>query len=144
MPTLPSAPDTSYPGELLGLPRTGRGSLASWQARILALIFDWAGSMAAALVIFGTGVITDQGWKAWMILATFFVESTILSALAGGSFGQILLRIAVFRMDAKPLGFPRAILRAALVSLVIPPLVIDGNRRGLHDLVCGTVVINRR
>ena len=38
-----------YPGETLGLPQTGRGSLASWRARVAALILDWAASMAPAL-----------------------------------------------------------------------------------------------
>ena len=139
-----AAEDKSYPGQTLGLPQTGRGSLAPWKARITALILDWAASMAVAVGLFTSAVLTGSGWRSWMILAVFFVQSTVLSVLAGGSFGQLITRIAVFRMDAKPLGFVRGIIRAALVCLVLPALAVDGNRRGLHDLAVGTVVINRR
>ena len=113
-------------------------------ARIGALIIDWAACMIIAIGFFGTGVLTGGGWRAWMILATFFVESTVLSWLAGGSFGQLVSRIAVVRLDVQPLGLPRALLRAFLVSLALPPLIISAERRGLQDLAAGTVVINRR
>ena len=133
-----------YPGHRLGLPHEGRRSLASWRARIGALIIDWGACMAVAVGFFGSAVLTGGGWRAWMILTVFFVESTVLSWLAGGSFGQLLSRIAVVRLDMKPLGLPRAILRAFLVSLALPALVISTDRRGLQDLAAGTVVINRR
>ncbi len=138
------AGDESYPGADLGLARTGRGSLASWNARAGALLLDWAACMAIAVGFFGTGVLTGGGWRAWMILAVFFVESTVLSAVAAGSFGQLICRIAVVRLDGRPLGFPRAILRQFLVSLALPPLVVGANRRGLHDMAAATVVTNRR
>jgi hypothetical protein len=134
----------AYPGQRLGLPREGRGSLASWRARVGALIIDWAACMAVAVGFFGTAVLTGGGWRAWMILSVFFVESMVLSWLAGGSFGQLLSRIAVMRLDMKPLGLPRALLRAFLVSLALPALIIATDRRGLQDLAAGTVVINRR
>lgn len=133
-----------YPGQDLGLPAQGRGSLATWSARIGALVLDWAASMAVAVGFFGTEVLTDTGWRAWMVLAVFFVQSAVLSATTGGSFGQLLARIAVFRLDAQPLGIARALLRAALVCLALPPLIIGSDRRGLHDLAAGTVVIRRR
>jgi hypothetical protein len=144
-----NAPDTTsadeaYPGERLGLPPEGRGSLASWRSRVGALIIDWAACMIIALGFFGSAVLTGGGWRAWMILTTFFVETTVLSWLAGGSFGQLISRIAVVRLDVKPLGLPRAVLRAFLVSLALPPLIISTERRGLQDLAAGTVVINRR
>jgi len=134
----------AYPGQALGLPAEGRGSLASWRSRVAALILDWAACMAIAVGLFGSGVLTGGGWRAWMILTTFFVQSTVLSWLMGGSFGQLICRIAVIRIDREPLGLPRAILRAALVSLALPPLIISADRRGLQDLVAGTVVLNRR
>jgi uncharacterized RDD family membrane protein YckC len=133
----------AYPGERLGLPRVGRGSLASWRSRVAALTVDWAASMAIAVGFFGSGVLTGSGWRAWMILTVFFVESAILSAFVGGSFGQLICRIAIARLDRQPLGFVRAVIRAFLVSLALPALVIGPDRRGLQDLAAGTVVINR-
>jgi uncharacterized RDD family membrane protein YckC len=134
----------AYPGSRLGLPRVGRGSLASWRSRVAALILDWAASMAIAVGFFGSGVLTSAGWRAWMILTVFFVESTLLGAVAGGSFGQLICRIAIVRLDRRPLGFVRSLLRAFLVSLALPPLVVGADRRGLQDLAAGTVMVNRR
>jgi uncharacterized RDD family membrane protein YckC len=133
-----------YPGQGLGLPEEGRGSLASWGSRIAALVIDWAACMAVAVGFFGSAVLTGSGWRSWTILSIFFVQSTLLSWLAAGSFGQLVCRIAVVRLDRQPLGSARAVLRAALVSLALPPLIIAADRRGLHDLAAGTVVVNRR
>jgi uncharacterized RDD family membrane protein YckC len=133
-----------YPGQRLGLPAEGHGSLATWRARIFALVIDWATCMGLAVLLFGPGVMTGSGWRAWMILATFFVQSTLLSWLAGGSLGQLICRLAVVRLDRKPLGIARAVLRAALISLALPAVVIGADRRNLADLTVATVVINRR
>jgi uncharacterized RDD family membrane protein YckC len=100
--------------------------------------------MAIAVGFFGSGVLTGGGWRAWMILAVFFVESAGLGAGVGGSFGQLICRIAIARLDRRPLGFARAVLRAFLVSLALPALVVGADRRGLQDLAAGTVMINRR
>lgn len=140
----PEVPAEPYPGQRLGLPASGRGSLAGWRLRMAALLLDWAASMGVAVGIFGTAVVTGSGWQAWMILATFFVESTLLVTLASGSFGQLVCRIAVVRLDTKPVGFPRAALRQALICLALPPLIIGPDRRGLQDLAATTVVVNRR
>jgi uncharacterized RDD family membrane protein YckC len=138
------APEEAYPGQRLGLPESGRGSLASWRARVAALILDWAACMALAVGLFGTPVLTERGWQSWMILTLFFVESTLLVTVASGSFGQLICRIAVVRLDRKPPGIARAALRAALVSLALPALIIGPDRRGLQDLAANTVVVNRR
>ncbi len=133
-----------YPGQSLGLPESGRGALASWRSRIAALIIDWAASMALAVILFGTGVLREPDWRSWMILTVFFVQSAVLTALAGGSFGHILARIGVARLDGRPIGVWRAIARQAMICLVLPTVVIGAERRALNDLALGTVVINRR
>lgn len=136
--------DDRYPGESLGLPESGRGALASWRARFAALIIDWAASMALAVILFGVGVLREPGWRSWMIMTVFFVQSSVLTGLAGGSFGQILARIGVARLNGRPIGILRAIARQAMICLVLPTIVIGAERRALNDLALGTVVINRR
>ena len=136
--------EESFPGQRLGLPAEGHGSLASWRARVAALLLDWAACMGVSVLLLGTEVLTGSDWRSWMILTTFFVQSTLLSWLVGGSLGQVVCRIAVARLDRQPLGIARAVLRAALVSLALPALVIGPDRRGLQDLAAGTVVINRK
>jgi uncharacterized RDD family membrane protein YckC len=59
-------------------------------------------------------------------------------ALAGGSFGQLLVRIRVHRLDGRPLSLFRALERQLLVCLVVPPLVFRQDGRGLHDLWTGS------
>lgn len=140
---MPVEPAADYPGASLGLPESGAGSLASWWSRIAALILDWGSSMVVAVFLFGTPVLTGGGWRAWMVLATFFVESAVLTALVGGSFGQLLARIRVIRIDGEQLGWPRALARAGLICLVLPTVVIGAERRALNDLLLGTVVVNR-
>ncbi len=133
-----------YPGQTLGLPETGPGSLARWGSRLGALVLDWGASMIVALGAFGGGVLTESGWKSWMVLAVYFVQKSLLTALTGSSFGQLVSRVGVTRVDGTPIGVLRSIARAALVCLVLPAVVIGPDRRGINDLLLGTVVVNRR
>ncbi|MGJ3507422.1 RDD family protein [Enemella sp. A6] len=142
---VPGPGDPDYvPGSRLGLPDDGPGSLASWWSRIAALVIDWASSMALAVALFGGEVVTGGGWQRWMTLTVFFVQTVVMTGLTGSSLGHWLARIGVARLDGQPLGLLRAIPRAFLICLAIPPLVVDGDRRGLHDLLLGTVVVYRR
>ena len=100
--------------------------------------------MAVAVALFGTGVMTGGGWRAFMTLATFFVESALLCWLAGGSLGQLICRIAVVRLDRQPLGIARAVLRAALVSLALPALIVGPTGGTWRTSPPGPIVINRR
>lgn len=135
---------SEYPGASIGLPQSGPGSLASWGSRIAALVVDWAACMVAAVGLFGTRVLTGHGWPAFMILAVFFVESSVLTATMGGSFGQLLARVAVVRLDGRPLAWWQAVLRCAMKCLVIPAVVVGAERRSMLDLTLGTVVVNRK
>ena len=67
--------------------------------RIVALFVDWVASLlAAALVESWAGIENTNGW---LTLLVFLVEATLFTALAGGSFGQLALRIAVARLDGR-------------------------------------------
>mgnify|MGYP001459942191 CR=1 FL=1 len=136
--------DADYPGSSIGLPESGRGSLAGWWPRIGAMIGDWAASMIVATLAFGTEVLTGSGWRSFMILAVYFVEASLLTALTGSSFGQLIARVGVTRLDGQPLGWWRPAVRTALKCAVIPAVVVGAERRGLNDLLLGTVVVNRR
>lgn len=133
----------AWPGAEFGLPESGPGALATWGQRVAAILLDWAACTLLAFGIFGPIAIYGTGWQRFIVLGLFFVESAALSALVGGSFGQIIARIAIARVDGKPLGW-RAVPRALLVCLGLPPLIIGADRRGLQDLLCETVVVRRR
>jgi uncharacterized RDD family membrane protein YckC len=64
-----------------------------------------------------------------------------------GAFGQTpgmrLMRIYTRRLAAAgPLGLWRAVVRTALLCLIIPALLTDRDGRGLHDKASGSVVLN--
>jgi uncharacterized RDD family membrane protein YckC len=131
-----------YAGQRLGLPPGGRGSVASWRRRVVALFIDWFASLAAAAFI-GSTLRLGDAWTDWLPLVVFWLESSIGVALAAGSFGQVALRIAVRRIDGTPLDPAGALLRGLLVCLVVPPVIYNRDNRGLHDLAVRTVVVNR-
>lgn len=137
----------AYPGERLGLPESGPGSVAGWGRRIAALVIDWLTSSLVAVLVFGYqwfgATAGEQGWVGSSPLLVFLAEGTVFTALMGGSFGQLLLRVAVVRVDGRPVGLLQALVRTLLILLVIPPLVYNRDRRGLHDLAVKTVVLRR-
>ena len=142
-PAQPGAGPSSYVGERLGLPPEGRGSVAGWGRRIVALFIDWIASLLVASFFAGEAVMQSHGWESWLPLLVFWLEASVLTALVGSSFGQLVLRIAVVRLDRKPVNLLVALLRTLLICLVVPPVIYNRDRRGLHDLAAGTVTVRR-
>jgi uncharacterized RDD family membrane protein YckC len=136
-------PDTDeYPGQRLGRPEDGSGSVADYGRRIAALVIDWFVAILVASIFVGGDVWTGEGAGLWAPLAALAIELTLLDGLLGYSIGRRLLSIAVVRIDGRrPVGIPRALLRSVLLCLALPALINDQDRRGLHDLAAGTVVV---
>jgi uncharacterized RDD family membrane protein YckC len=122
----------NFPGEQLGLPEQGRGSVASIGRRLLALLIDWALCTLIALAAFHSR---------WWTLPVFAVETYLLTALTGFTVGKRILGIRVARVDGRPVGFVWALVRTLLLLAVLPPLITDRDLRGLHDRAANTVVI---
>jgi len=117
---------------------------ASWGRRILALLVDWVASWLAVLAFTGREELT-HGSSPWP-LVVYVVESTVLTTLAGGSFGKLLTRLRTVRTtpggrDPRPLDPLRSLARQILVAVVIPPLIFRPDGRGLHDLAAGTATV---
>lgn len=144
--TSPSAEPTAgptYPGQRLALPADGPGSVAGWGRRILALFLDWFASMLVVSAFIGSEIWTGQGLSQWATLSVFVLEATVLTALLGGSFGQLACRVVVARLDGRPVNLLQALLRTLLIALVVPPLVFNRDQRGLHDLAATTITLRR-
>jgi uncharacterized RDD family membrane protein YckC len=135
---------STYAGERLGRPAGGPGSVAGWGRRIAALSVDWIASLLVATGITGGVAVTSNGWETWVPMLVFLVESSVLVPLLGGSFGQLAIGVAVVRLDGGPVALLPALLRTALICVVVPPLIYNPDRRGLHDLVTGTLTVRRR
>jgi len=116
---------------------------ASWLHRILALVIDWLASTLVVMAIIGPGGWSEDRLSGTYTLGVFVLESAVLTAFAGGSFGKLMTRLRVVRADGpgQQIDLLRALLRSILVALVIPPLVFRPDGRGLHDMVAGSVTV---
>ncbi|MEZ2388701.1 RDD family protein [bacterium RCC_150] len=132
-----TGPDTSgiskYPGERLGLPESGPGSIARAGRRILAICLDWAVALAISNFAFGG--------NQWATLAVFAVEQTLLIGTLGYSIGHRVAGIHVVRRSGGPAGPLPALVRTLLLCLVIPAVVFDPDQRGLHDKAMDTILV---
>jgi uncharacterized RDD family membrane protein YckC len=113
---------------------------ASWARRVLALLVDWIASTLVVVVVLGPAGWSENPASSFYVLGVFALESGVLTALAGGSFGKLATRLRVVQDDGspRPPDLLRSLARAVLVCLVVPPLVFRPDGRGLHDIVAGT------
>ncbi|SOJ55934.1 hypothetical protein MSIMFB_03411 [Mycobacterium simulans] len=136
-----SAP--GYPGETLGLPQTGPGSLAPMGRRFVALLIDWLIAYGLALMGLELGVVS-QAMLATVVLVIWLVLGVVSVRLFGFTPGQLALGLAVASVDGRvPVGVGRLAVRGVLIGLVIPPLFTDSDLRGLQDRLTGTAVVRR-
>lgn len=112
---------------------------AGWGRRIGALFIDWAASSGALLAIGGYDLYSSSTGAFW-VLAVFVVELVIFTTLVGGSFGQVVLKLRVRRIDGAALTPWSILIRTLLIALFIPPLVYKEDGRGLHDMAVNSAV----
>ena len=129
--------DSTYRGQRLGLPESGPGSMASTGRRVVALFIDWIAALLISRALVGTPETTLESFAT---LGIFALEVTVLTWLWGSSFGQRLVGIRVVGRSRR-LGLIGALLRTALICIVIPPVIWDADGRGLHDRAVDSVVI---
>lgn len=131
----------TYPGETLGLPESGPGSLAPMGRRLAALLIDWLISYGLAALALGFGVITIKVLST-AVLVIWFLLGAVAVRLFGFTPGQLVLGLGVVPVDGR-LGIGRISVRGLLIGLVIPPLFTDWDGRGIHDRVTHTAVVRR-
>lgn len=116
------------------------GTVAGFGRRAAALAVDWLLSIGISLLLFRQYAYGSTG-SSFATLVIFAVEVILLTWLTGASFGQRVLGVTVVRTDGSRLGLGRVALRTALICLVIPPIVIDSDGRGLHDRAVDSVAL---
>lgn len=123
-----------WPGEHLGLPESGPGSLGRLGRRIGALWIDWLVALAISAGFFAN--------EPMITLAIFAVENLLLVSTLGYTIGHRIFGMRVVRLDVTPLvGVFRGLVRTLLLCLVIPAVVWDSDGRGLHDRLAGTLLV---
>ena len=136
-PATADLPPSRYPGERLGLPEEGVGSVARAGRRIAAIFVDWAIANVIALL---AGPYASPA-QSWATLGVFALMQVLFIPTIGGSVGHRLLGMRLVPMRGGWVGLWRPVVRTLLLVLVIPALVWDSDQRGFHDKVAGTVLI---
>ena len=123
-------------GAALGLPATGAGSLAPFGRRIGQYLID---AVAAGLV---TALFTaPEAPRLWSLL-TFGVMTVVFLVLTGQTPGMRLLGLRLAHPHpGRRLAPWRAVVRTALLMVLLPALVVDADGRGLHDRLTDTAVV---
>jgi RDD family len=124
-----------FPGQRLGLPEHGPGSLARLGSRVQAFVLD-----AAMCAVIAWGFWRDTTWST----PVFGLEVLVLTTFLGASAGQFLRGLRVVRLDGRPPGLLRSVLRTLLLLLLIPAVIWDRDGRGLHDRAAGTMLVQVR
>lgn len=122
-----------YPGERLGLPETGSGSIARPGRRILALIVDWAIASLLSFAFFH--------YDSWATLGIFALLQYVFIPTIGGSIGHRVLGLRLVALNGTWVGLWRPLVRTVLLCVVIPAVVWDSDQRGFHDKVAGTALL---
>jgi uncharacterized RDD family membrane protein YckC len=136
--------DEFFPGQNLGLPEFGPGSIAGWSRRLGALLIDWLLCSVVTIAFFyhaqaghiASALSEPRLWTP----AVFGVEDFLLTALTGFTIGKRLLGVRVVRLDGRPVGL-WALPRTVLLMLVVPAIMMDRDLRGFHDKAAGTAVV---
>src|SRR6476646_10225401 len=139
-----AATGQSYRGQRLGLPQAGPGSLAPTGRRVLALLID----LVVATLVAGVFVrpdrhagLADRLPGQWSLLP-WALDYLLGLVLLGRTFGMYLTGLRVIRVDERrPIGPGRALVRTALLAVLIPALFVDTDLRGLQDRLTATAVI---
>jgi uncharacterized RDD family membrane protein YckC len=135
-----------WPGQRLGLPKSGPGAVAGWGRRLLALIIDWLLSLLSVAAVTQSnpwaysheGVVHER-----YALLVLLVEIWLFTSLLAGSAGQVIMRIAVRRVGGGLVDPIRVFVRTVLLLLVIPAVIYNRDQRGLHDLAADSIVVRR-
>lgn len=123
----------AWPGQRLGRPESGPGSVARIGRRVGALCIDWALAMIPSFIFFNGSSLANL---------TFFAAMQILFVgVTGHSIGHRILGMQVQGMDGSAIRPLQGLVRGILVCLVIPPLVTDPDQRGLHDRAIKAILV---
>ena len=140
----PDDEDARHPGQRYGLPATGVGSVAALWRRLLAFVIDCVFAALITSLFVHPDLAHPQTTNYWSVL-TWFLITVIGIGFFAATPGMTLLRIRVARVDGADYVWPlRAAVRAVLVAFVVPAVIWDLDRRGLHDKVAGTIVLSIR
>jgi uncharacterized RDD family membrane protein YckC len=122
------------------MPQRGRGSLARFGRRLVAVVVDWflCDLIAAGFMGYRLG---QGGLGSFKPLEVFVLMNLLLVGTLGSTIGHRLLGIRIVKVGGASAGPLLAAIRTVLLAVVIPAAIWDRDTRGLHDKIAGTVTV---
>lgn len=97
--------------------------------------------MLTVVAVTRTPVSGEGAVSPFWTLFVFFAETAVLTGTLGFTIGKRLLGLHVVNVFGRPIGLGRAAVRSLLLSLVLPAVVQNEERRGLHEIASGSRVV---
>ena len=103
--------------------------------RLGALVIDWV------LCLLIASLYASPFEKSWPAVLVLVLANTFFLGLFGQTPGMRLLRVRCASYpDGGVIGLGRGLIRAVLLGLFIPAIVLNSQGRGLHDRLAGSIV----
>lgn len=135
-------PAGSWPGQRLGLPESGPGSVVGFGPRLGAVLVDLAVATLIGRLINTFIADPDFASRQGASVGALLLMYALLLPTAGQTFGMRLVRLRVVRVPGGGLlSVGRAASRGVLVILTIPALFTDRDQRGWHDKAVGSAIV---
>ncbi|KRF29576.1 RDD family protein [Phycicoccus sp. Soil802] len=139
-----SGASSAYPGERLGMPRTGRGSIARFGRRLVGVVIDWTACQLIAAALFDVPLPfagVASGNDTLILLGLFALEQLLLVGTAGYTLGHRVVGLRVLSLDGQRARPFQVLVRTVLLCLFLPAMFWDKDGRSLHDKAAGTLIV---
>ena len=139
-----SGAPSAYPGERLGMPRGGRGSMARFGRRLVGALIDWVACTLIATALFDVPLPFTEvptGNQQFIPLGLFALENLLLVATTGYTLGHRIVGLRVLALDGQRARPFQVLVRTVLLCLFLPAMFWDNDGRGLHDKAAGTLIV---
>ncbi|WP_433535015.1 RDD family protein [Micromonospora sp. CA-249363] len=105
--------------------------------RFGALIVDWVLSLLVA------NIFADPVRDGWAPVLVLILEYGLFLGLFAQTPGMYITKVRCVNWhDGGRIGVLRALARGVLLALVVPALIMDQHRRGVHDRLVDSVVVD--
>ncbi|NMA78721.1 MAG: RDD family protein [Actinomycetales bacterium] len=120
-------------GSAIGLPADGPGAVAPFWRRPLSTVIDWALCMLISALFLEGDALAN--------LLLFASMNVLFLTLFGATPGQFVLRLRVMPVRGRTPMIGRAVVRTALILLLLPAVIWNRDAQPLHDAAAGTAVV---
>lgn len=103
---------------------------------MIAIFIDWTAALAVSFAFFATSSLAT--------LLIFAGTTFLFQATLGTTLGHWLVGVGTRTADGGIPGFARAGIRTIALCLLLPAVITDPDRRGLHERWSGTYIVPLR